>query len=232
MNSSQVRGVISGSTQERFASQLNHKLYCENKYDYVFDVKPRPLSSPYDHKLFSILDLPIDDQWWFWIDDDAFFMQAQRPLEELIADAGQSTQFVFARSPVNSEGGWTSISSGNFFFRSSRLVHDFLKDALETSLEEVSAWWRAEEFGMFTNGDQDKILYQLYSNTEVLNKTNIIEWDRFNFRPYHFKFSSDEHFLVHFAGNSIPKEQAILDFMKQFSFSDTSLTEKLIQTGK
>jgi hypothetical protein len=113
------------------------------------------------------------------------------------------------------------------FFKSSDRVHNFLRSALDTSLEDVSLWWQPEKHGLFTNGDQDKILYRLENQTNFSVKTKIISWDIFNFRPYHFNESSNEHFLVHFAVPGTPKEVAIFDFMVKYGFSDASLTTKI-----
>jgi hypothetical protein len=211
--------IISGSYPKRFESSLNHKLYADKQnYKYVCDNSKYEISSVYDHKLMSITNLPIDDEWWMWIDDDAFFMQPNKPID--ISDHDQSL-FVFPKSPINPNGDWTFISSGNFFFKNTKVVQEFFAKCLDTNLDVVKKWW-GEELGMFTNGDQDKIVYELFQ-TGLINSTSIVGWELFNARPYHFKNVND-YFLVHFTTPGISKQDSILDFQKRFKFKDQSLT--------
>jgi len=179
-----VVSVISGCTQVRFQSQKNHKMYCDRwGYEYIWDEKPREIKSPYDHKIHALLDLPVDDRWWFWVDDDAFFTQMDTPLESFFENFDKKAQLVFAKSPINPKGGWTYLSSANFFFRSSKKVHKFLE-----------------------------------------KRTKILPYDTFNFRPYHFEKSLDEHFLSHFAVPGVAKVDSIEEFRARFNFPDSSLT--------
>lgn len=87
-------------------------------------------------------------------------------------------------------------------------------------------WWNEDLYGIYRNGDQDKIVYQLENNIHVKNATQIVPYDLFNFRPYHFLHSSDEHLLVHFAIPNQTKEEALLEFRKKWSFQDTALVHK------
>jgi hypothetical protein len=215
--------IISGSTHLRFNSRLNHACYANlHNYTYIFDTTPRPLASVYDHKLLSILNLPVDNEWWFWIDDDAFFTQFPRPLESIGPDFDRS-MLIFPKSPINPLGGWTFLSSGNFFFRNCAQVHDFFQAALEADLAEVKRWWNESELGMFTNGDQDKIVWELFRNSSMFNSTQLVSYDVFNTRPYHFKQSPCEHFLVHFAVLQQTKAEALNAFQMKFNFRNDSL---------
>jgi hypothetical protein len=212
--------IISGSFPKRFKSDINHKTYAKyHNYKYVFDDNKYNIQSVYDHKLMSILSLPIDNKWWMWIDDDAFFMQLDKTID---MDDHKRVLFVFPKSPINPNGDWTFISSGNFFFKNNKTVHDFFTRCIHTDLDVVKEWW-GDELGMFTNGDQDKIVYELFQ-TGLINATNIVSWEPFNARPYHFK-NSEDYFLVHFATPGITKEDSILDFQKRFNFKDQSLTK-------
>jgi hypothetical protein len=211
--------IISGSFPKRFSSDINHRHYAEQHgYKYIFDDNKYDIQSVFDHKQKSILSLPIDNEWWMWIDDDAFFMQ----VEVAIGAMPDDKLFVFPKSPVNPEGGWTFISSGNFFFKNTKEVHNFFIMVLNTDIDLVKDWW-TDDLGMFTHGDQDKIVYNL-KETPMLNYTEIVGWELFNARPYHFKESND-YFLVHFATPGISKEDSIDDFQNRFGFKDSSLTK-------
>lgn len=99
--------VISGSTVGRFQSRVNHEAYCSKwGYEYVDDDKARKLESVYDHKLSAISDLPIDNKWCFWLDNDAFHKQFEKQLQPLIKVAyGNFELFSFEVRSVLREGG-------------------------------------------------------------------------------------------------------------------------------
>jgi hypothetical protein len=191
-------------------------------HKYRFDITPRPLSSVFDHKIHSILDCPIDDEWWFWMDDDAFFTSFDTPFSELGISFDSSKILIFPKSPVNPLGGWTFLSSGNFFFRSTQEAHAFFRRVLETQLSEVKEWWDDREFGMFTNGDQDKIVWNLIHDEEIRARTDLISYEVFNTRPYHFSSPTD-FFLVHFAVPGVAKEESIKLFQARFNYEDDAL---------
>lgn len=215
--------ILSGCTKLRFNSHINHATYAmRHGYRYRFDITPRPLSSVFDHKIHAILECPIDDEWWFWIDDDAFFTQFDTPFSELDVRFASDKLLIFPKSPVNPLGGWTFLSSGNFFFRSTRETHEFFQRVLATDLSQVKAWWDAEKYGMFTNGDQDKIVWNLIEGEAMRDFYAVVPYETFNTRPYHFSSPTD-FFLVHFAVLGISKEEAIRQFQVKFQYGDDSL---------
>jgi len=221
--------ILSGADHFRFNSHLNHLKYAKiHSYDYFFDDSIYGIDSVYDQKVRAILNLEVSDEWNFWIDDDAFFCQFEKPLTYFLKDIDTETILAFPKSPINLQGGWTYLSSGNFYFKPNEEVHDFFNKVLHTDIIQVQRWWNPDLYGIFTHGDQDRIVYQLMRNPEIRAKTAILPWDLFNYRPYHFKSRPDEHFLVHFAVN-IPKIDAIEDFKTRFGFLDTSLTATNLQ---
>lgn len=222
-NGSREFMILSGCTRLRFNSHINHAAYAaRHGYGYRFDITPRPLSSVFDHKIHSILDCPIDDRWWFWMDDDAFFTQFDTTLGELDVPFDGDKLLIFPKSPINPAGGWTFLSSGNFFFRSTRETHEFFQRVLATDLAQVKAWWDEDRYGMFTNGDQDKIVWNLIEGDIMRGRFEIVRYETFNTRPYHFS-SPTSCFLVHFAVPGIPKEESIRQFQCAYRFADDSL---------
>ena len=212
--------ILSGCTQIRFNSILNHASYAKIfNYKYKFDNKRRNLLSVYDHKILSILELPIDNEWWFWVDDDVFFTDYNRSFNSLNLDFG-SNLMIFPKSPVNPNGGWTFLTSGSFFFKNNLEVKSFFQKVLARNIGEVKNWWDFNKYGIFTNGDQDRIVFELVKDEDLMSKILLVDYEIFNTRPYHFKEIND-HFLVHFAGND--KVKAIQKFKLDFGFNDTSL---------
>ncbi|HVE51999.1 MAG TPA: hypothetical protein VNB23_01305 [Ramlibacter sp.] len=214
--------ILSGCTRLRFNSHINHACYAaRHGYGYRFDITPRPLASVYDHKLHAILDCPVDGRWWFWIDDDAFFTRFDTPLADLGVTNGDEL-LVFPKSPVNLQGGWTYLSSGNFFFRSTPEVHAFFRAVLATEMPKVQAWWNAGEHGIYTGADQDQIVWNLFHDAGIRARTKLVPYEIFNTRPYHFSSATD-CFLVHFAVSGMTKAEAIRQFQQQFGFADDAL---------
>ena len=202
---------------------VNHQAYCNvRNYKYIFDRKQRKtIKSKFDHKLHAILDLDVDDQWWFWIDDDAFFTNFEKKLEDI--NTYSNKIMVFAEGPVNLNEEFTYLSSGNFFFKNSTILKEFFQTVLDTDINKVKNWWDYDKLGVFTNGDQDRIIYQLFHNRPIFEKTKVVSYDVFNTRPYHFTTPTD-HLLCHFSGGEKPV--AIKSFQEKFNFSSPTLIDK------
>ena len=210
--------IISGSTKVRFNSKSNHEVYADKwSYEYIYYDKTRLYKAVYDHKFDAFLSVPDDGEWNFWIDDDAFFTNMDIPLESFIRSGNRD--LIFPTSPVNPSGGWTFLSSGNFFFRSTPDVRSFFTEARDLDIKIVESWWDEKRYGIFTNTDQDRILYLLAND---LYKMDLVPFQWFNTRPYHFN-NVGEHFLVHFAVQGISKEKAIKRFKRRWKYTDDSL---------
>ena len=192
--------ILSGSDNIRFPTMLNQKAYADRHgYRYRFDIGPHAnRSNLYFHKLNAVYDALQDTDWLFWIDDDAAFTQMACRFEVQVPELSDpSLCAIFCASPVNPQGGWTTISSGNFFIRNTSLGRELIRLAMQTDLAKVAEWWNQETVGMFTSGDQDALVFQIKSNRIFSDAVNIIEFQRFNTRPYHFD-RADQYFLVHF----------------------------------
>lgn len=214
--------IVSGTDNPLLRSDQNHQAYAaRHGYDYVFDTAIYDgLPSPHFRKLLSVLNALDDADWVFWLDDDAYFTQLNVPLETFLTGVGDDVFLVLCSSPVNPSGRWTFINSGVFFIRNDARSRTFLHRVLETPVETARAWWDATRFGMFTNGDQDSMVYVL-SNNDLLHCAMILPYQAFNARPYHFKERLDEFFLVHFPG--VPdKGAAVAQFGARFG-SDAAL---------
>jgi hypothetical protein len=221
--------IVSGATHRRFNSHINHAAYANRfDYGYHFDMKPRTLATLYDHKLYSILDCPVDGSWHFWLDDDTFFCQFDRPFTRLALPFDDEALLIFPRSPVTPLGLWTYISAGNFFFRSVPRVHEFFRSVLHQDIETVRRWWVPEDYGYFSEGDQDRMVYRLELDREINRYTEIVPWHIFNYRPYHFEHFAAEHFLVHINEPSRTKAAALSNFQKRFGFRDDTLVPSQI----
>lgn len=220
--------VLSGADRFRYPTIINHKFYADqNGYRYRFDVSPsKYVTNPYFHKLAKLSDAIADADWTFWIDDDAAFTQFDTKLENLVPEIHDpSVHVIFCKSPVNPQGGWTHISSGNFLVRNSAIGRELIARAEEALLPKARDWWDPTTFGMFTNGDQDVLVYVIETSEHIKNSTKILEYERFNTRPYHFE-SASEHFLVHFTHSPVrSKADQMRDFSMKFKLSPFLVNE-------
>lgn len=151
--------ILSGCTRLRFFSHINHACYAATHgYRYRFDLTPRAVDSVFDHKrstaYWTVLSTTLDT-----------------PFSELGLSFDDRKLLIFPKSPVNPSGGWTYLSVGNFFFRSTRETHAFFRDVLNTGLSPVKEWWDERTYGMFTGGDQDKIIWNLILNEGIRERT-------------------------------------------------------------
>lgn len=220
--------ILSGTDRVRFTTMLNQKAYADkHSYRYRFDISPYAnRQNAYFHKLDAIQEALQDTDWLFWIDDDAAFTQMNRRFEDQVPELNDpSLCAVFCASPINPMGGWTTISSGNFFIRNTDAGRQLIRAAKETELSQVQEWWDTETLGMYTSGDQDALLFQIKTNPLFAEKVKILEYERFNTRPYHFTHV-DDFFLVHFNSPGISKEELARQFAQQFKLNPFLLTEE------
>lgn len=199
-------GILSYYDYLRTYAHCNHEVYAvRNGYTYIFDIAPT-LHGVYLTKIDKLLKFLDFFDWIFWIDDDAFFTNFDQKLEPFIA-LHPDADIIFCKSPRNETGGWTYISAGNFFIRNTPASRAFLEAVPNVDMNKVKRWWDESKYGIFTNGDQDAIVYLLEGPEKPAIKCVRLEYTHFNTRPFHFTDRLDEHLLVHFTGGS-KREQA------------------------
>lgn len=133
--------ILSSHNNPKTSGPVNHQVYASrNGYDYVFDMTPLSLTTPYDQKLKVLMRtmLRSNAEWILWIDDDAYFMQMDSRLEYFIPQHSD-IDFVFCRSPVNLDGHWSFINSGVFFVRNNERAIRILNEALLLPMATVEA---------------------------------------------------------------------------------------------
>ena len=205
--------ILSGATGVRTPASLNHRVYADRHgLDYLFDVTPAPLPTPLDQKLAAVLRSLPHHEWLFWIDDDAFFTDLDPDVRSFVDD---EVDLVICRSPVNPEGGWTFVSFGQFLVRRTPAMFALLEEVARTDLGMVREWWDPEQFGIFTNTDQDALVYHLSrEGVPWSGRWKRLDWQAFNSRPYHYDERLDEHFLCHFV---VPGAASKMELVRDFA---------------
>lgn len=221
-------GILSYCDHLRTNAHINHQFYSNtNGYTYIFDISPTK-HSRFQSKIDKILKfLPLFD-YVFWIDDDAIFCNFEKKLEEFIK-ISEKSHFIFCKSPINQHGNWTYISSGNFFIKNTIEARSILEQSLRINLTVIKDWWVKEKLGLFTNGDQDQIIYMLHQFNIDYER---LDYDQFNTRKYHFDENKPifQHFLCHFVEGN--KHLQLLDFAKRFGLNEFLIPEDIDKNYK
>lgn len=223
--------IVSASSRVRTAAPLNHRIYAEHVgLPCVFDLSPSTVDRIYLHKVEALLRLLPRAEWLFWIDDDAFFTDFRVDLRRFLDGTGDH-DLVFCRSPVNPEGGWTWMSTGQFFIRRCDAAFQLLEAVAAADLDEVRAWWDPAAYGLFTNGDQDALVHRLMGPDADRWRDRYLRLpsEAFNSRPYHYERRLDEHFLCHFAvPGGRPKAEVIAEFAERIGTTPALVAPELI----
>jgi hypothetical protein len=197
--------VLSSHTRPNTTAPINHALYCKKYgYDYLFDATPYSLKSPVDQKIHSALNALKRStcDWIFWIDDDAYFVDFDIPLDRFLP-ADPAVDFIFCKSPVNPQGLWTMINAGIYFVRNSPSAIALLSDVLAVDRKAVQAAWNPEMYGHYVSPGSDQARFtHLFVTRDMIGKSvQILDFSAFNSRVYHFHKSYDEHFICHLAAS-------------------------------
>lgn len=204
--------VISGRyPHTQFESYINHKAYCDQHgYSYIHCNWPTGAKNPYFNKIRYLKAYAPYFDYLFWIDDDAFFVDIDKPLDFVFP---KSDEFLSICLGPDFKSIKTVISSGQFLLKCNDIGKRFL-DALEqTNLELVSEWWKSD-LGFFSNGDQDAIIFLMQTNQEF-QKVLTHDYRQFNSRIENLE-AGEKIFLIHFTGaanrklTSLKRAQKIL----------------------
>jgi len=153
----------------------------------------------------------------FWIDDDAFFLGLDSPLDFLMPEPGSFLSI--CASPVV-EGLHTVVSSGQFMLRCDERGKGFLEAVENTDLDAVRAWW-TDDLGYFTDGDQDAMVYLLKTDARFA------VFDRHPFHAFNSRaeqvLAGDDVFLVHFTGRPRRKAGKLRDVSRYLGRGPTLL---------
>lgn len=204
--------ILSGRyPQSIFDSYINHKLYADRHgYTYIYCNWPTKEKNPYMNKIVYILEYVDYFDYIFWIDDDAFFIDFTIKLEKFFPK--DNAFATFCKSPTHKKI-FTYLSSGQFMLSCTDVGKAFLNDILKLDLIVVKKWWR-DNLGMYTHGDQDKIVYLLHEVDNYKNKVNILGYKNFNSRIENLK-GVDSHnvFILHLTGSSKIKNRSLKEAM-------------------
>lgn len=208
-----------------FKSIWNHRAYCDRHgYTYINASWPCAPGNVYMRKFIFIREYIEFFDYVFWIDDDAFFIDLDIDLMRFAPGDGDIVSF--CRSPSN-KSQFTYLSSGQFLLNGGKQGAEFVDAVLGQSLEAVEQWWRPE-LGMFTDGDQDAIVYLLHEDSRFRDRAAFFDHHAFNSRIDDLIASRSSVFLLHFVGSHQRKYKDHAGAM-QFLQSGPSLLPQAVE---
>lgn len=198
--------ILSGRfPRSEFLHSWNHYAYARTHgYTYIGCDWPTAATNRYMTKFMYVRHYLNLFDYVFWIDDDAFFLQPQKGLDDFIPASDKLASF--CRSPTNKEI-FTYLSSGQFLIRGGAESTAFIDAITSTDLDTVEAWWR-EDMGMFTKGDQDAIVFLLHTDPRFQDRLSLHDYSAFNSRIADLEDTPENVFLLHFTG---PRPRKIAD---------------------
>lgn len=217
--------LVSGADEIRLRSYINHAIYARtHNLDFRLECGiDAGIRNKFFYKTSIIRRILPQYEWIIWIDDDAFFTDFDRDtLNELIEQAAEDDDFlVIANGPKEPNGFWSVINTGVLVLRNDPRSHALLKAMEGSDLNAVAAWWDSERHGVFTNGDQDQMLWAL-ETTGLMRGTRIVDHRELNSRGHYYTQSLSDAFVMHFCGH-YDKQLSIAQFANRFG-----LTQELV----
>jgi len=208
----------------KFESAINHKIYANTfGYDYINCNWPTKEKNLYFNKIHYILSYIDSYDYIVWIDDDAFFLDFEVDIMKYLP-RGSNIMSV-CESPSYKDL-TTFFSSGQFILKSCAVSRSFLNEILTQDISKVEKWW-TDDFGFYTKGDQDLMIYLFHNDERFSNKFTLHDYKKFNSRAENL-FDVDLHkpLILHFTGTHKVK-------MKNYRKvqSELSLDSSLVPVG-
>lgn len=222
--------VLSGRYPEtEFRANINHYIYCEiHGYTYINCNWPTKAPNRYMNKIEYIKHYYHFFDYIFWIDDDAFFIDMKKGLEEFLP---HKEIFLSICGSPDYKAIHTYISSGQFMIKCSDIGKKFIDEICNIDLSMVKDWWD-DSLGYFTNGDQDAMVYLLKTDPVYKHGYERYHYSKFNSRVDDiFKQDGIEGvFIVHITGKPLNKYKDYIRLQKLLNRSP-SLVDRSIESG-
>jgi hypothetical protein len=202
-----------------FASAENHRVYCSyHGYHYIHCNWPTQAENLYLNKFHFIRHYYDLFDFIFWLDDDAFILDMEKPLTNFLP---LNDAFISICNSPDNKKIKTVFSSGSFMLACSAEGRLFVDNVIKTSLAEVKAWWNVEH-GYFTNGDQDIVVYLYMTNDALRKKFTIFHHNEFNSRLLDY-VRGVHVFLLHLTGSPETKRNSLKKIRKLSGLNESLL---------
>lgn len=223
--------LTSGGDEIRTRAYVNHRIHAaEAGFDYRLEIGLcEGAQTPYHYK-FAVLEHVVPRYaWTVWLDDDVYFTDWEPgSLLRLIRAAEDAGQWcVVAEGPVEPQGVWSAINTGVMALRNDVRTMTMLDRARNADLGDLARVWRADEWGLFTHGDQDAIWWAIVSDEKLRDGTRVVEHQKLNSRPHLIEQRPEEVLAVHFCGPG-DKRARVARFGREFGMGQELVPTRLL----
>lgn len=215
--------------ESEFQAYVNHRIYCDiHNYTYIYCNWPTKACNRYMNKIEYIRHYYNCFDYIFWIDDDAFFINMQKGLEEFLPC---KENFLSICGSPDYKNIHTFISSGQFMINCSGIGKKFINEIIKVDLSKVKKWWD-DSLGYFTNGDQDAMVFLLKEHPEFKDGYRRYHYTKFNNRVDEvFEEEGLENlFILHITGTPKNKRKDYTRVQKYLNRSP-SLVDRSLERG-
>lgn len=220
-------GLISGFDGGlRYASPVGHQLYARRHgLQYHLELASFVGSPGYWHKVAALEHHLENYDWVVWIDDDAFITDTEsRFLRDTLEAADRDGHAIVVAPSTDTElnGAWAAYNTGVVALRRSLETRTLLGMMRSADMRAVEEWWDSSRLGMFTNGDQDALVWALEPSgcAEAVRLADPLRW---NSRPWYYRNRLSDCPVCHFPGHP-DKTLAIHQLGRRLGVDET-LTE-------
>lgn len=95
-----------------------------------------------------------------------------------------------------------------------------------SDLAEVRRWWDEDSHGLFTNGDQDQMLWAL-ETSGLMEDARIVDHTELNSRGHYYQDSLSDAFVMHFCGHW-DKPLGVARFAERFGVGQELVSTSLL----
>lgn len=216
--------IVSGCTRLRYDSYVGHQLYARRHgLDCHLELVAFTGVDGYWHKVAALQSHLGDHEWVVWFDDDAFITDLESTfVVDAIGEAEDAEAWLAIAPSCDDElnGAWAAYNTGVFALRNVPEAHELLEFMSTAPMDEIEARWNHRDWGMFTGGDQDALVWFM----ETRQRLGAIHWVdplAWNARPWHYRDAAHEPPVCHFPGH--PDKTLAISEMARRRGTDASL---------
>lgn len=216
-------GLVTGCERIRYGAYVGHLLYARRHgLECHLEFAPFEHARGYFHKMAALRAHLAKHDWVVWVDDDAFITDIESDFirrEVTVADSKGSWLVIAPSVPDELNGAWGAYNTGVFALRNTTTSDDLLAVLRDPPLAEIESWWDHDQFGVFTHGDQDVLVWfvETQGHAAGVHWVDPLGW---NARPWSYVHGLSDSPVCHFPGHP-DKTLSIRDFAKRWGTDET-----------
>ena len=215
--------LVTGCDRIRYASYVGHQLYAR-RHGLACHLELTPFEGQggYWHKGAALHAHLADHDWVVWLDDDAFITDLDSEfIRREVQHAHAAGKWLVIAPSVDDElnGAWAAYNTGVMALRNCAESRELLALLSDPPLGAIEHWWDRSKFGVFTEGDQDVVVWFI----EAHGRADGVHWVdplRWNARPWIYTKSLTDAPVCHVPGHP-DKTLSIRQFAQRLGTDET-----------